>query len=316
MSPYTPVALPRQVRYDVVVRDNIVSRDNTEGATLDDAIDEALAAVAQQTAGYFGNEDQPGSSSTPDTLPAYDPTEVGMEGEATDDSLAAETDEVAAEAETEAEETFTVPPWEDPASPYYPQYLAYQRAEQDRQQLAQQQAQTRQMVTAIQAAKSEADANALFQQLQELDPQVAQQYHGQRVGLIQQARNAQAEMTRWQHSMAALHLAMADEVDPETLARIVARGEELVRQPGLDQMQGAVTSRRQVRQESSQREAALAQQIKDLQLQIAANKRITSGVDRVDTTQAKTPRAKSPADAENMDDFFEAWQGDLNRMFG
>ena len=280
-----------------------------------DPIAEALAAVdAQFTAQETGVLD---TAAAPDD-PLYDDEEVvDAEAEAPDDvPLETEADEAAAPGDPTGV-TPAALPWENPASPYYGQFLQFQQTEQRRQELEAQQTRTQLFLDALRTARETEDAKAFHQQLTDIDPQLAQQWLGQRTGMFQQVQNAEAQRVGTLNGAAAMHLAMVDVLgDEATVQQVIARSRELLATGGLPQMQQAVMQRKQFAQQKTQREAALEQQVKELQLKVAARGRKASGVDRVDATRAQAVRAKSAEETETFDDFWDQISPGLAEHFG
>lgn len=269
-----------------------------------DPIDEALAAVDAQ---FTSQERELDSDATPDEPLAYDPEVV-----------TAEADDADLEPETLDEpEPAQALPWHDPASPYYPQFLAYQQSEQQRQELQARETRTQQFLDLLRTAKENEGAQALYKQLEEVDPQMAQQYLGQRTGLMQRAQNAEQQRLGTLNGAAAMHLAMEDVLgDSAVVQQVVARSRELLATGGLRQMQMAVQTRQQAAAQQTQREAALAEENRTLKLQLAARQRRQSGVDRVDPAQGRSIRGKTAAETETFDDFWEEIAPGLSQHFG
>lgn len=263
-----------------------------------DPIAESLAAVQQQFAG----------GSPPDGVDTLD---ASLDAEQTSDDLEAaetdeSTDELSADADDEADE-ITIPPWDDPTSPYHPQFLAYQQTEQRKAELEGQQERTRRVLDAIRVAKSNQRVNELLKETAEIDPQLAKQWNDTRVGLIQGAQAAQQETVGYQHGMAAMHLAMVDLLGEENVQQVVARARELAAQPGLEQMQYAVQTRKQSATQVNSRIAELEKQNRVLQLQVAARQK-NPAAEVVDSTPVRRGKVTRPEDAENMDQFFEVFK--------
>jgi YesN/AraC family two-component response regulator len=272
----------------------------SEGYELDDQdfdpIAESLAAVQQQ----FAGERPPDGV---DTLDASEDVE-----QTSDDLEATETDETTEQLDADAEDDeITIPAWDDPASPYYPQFLAYQQTEQKKAELEAQQERTRAILNAIRVNQDNQRVKQLLDQTAEIDPELAKQWNANRVGLIQQTQAAQQETVGYQHGMAAMHLAMVDVLGEENVAPVIARARELAAQPGLEQMQYAVQTRKQSSTQVNARIAELEKQNRVLQLQVAARQK-NPAAELVDSTPVRRGKVTRPEDAENMDQFFEVFK--------
>jgi hypothetical protein len=281
-----------------------------------DPIADALSAVSAQFAGEVpkGLPSQPDAAETLDaaTLPYDDEEEIA--GAAPDDPDADPQDAASDDTDTDAAADADAPAfdWDSDANPYKSQAIQTQQQLQ-KHELARtlfQRIQERQ-----QAEAEENDARALIAQLQEVDPQLAETYSGQRQGLIQRTAQAQQEKAGWQHGMAAMVLAIREELGVEALERVRALGQEIVKHRGLDGMQQFVTARNQAAQSANGRIAELEEALRLALLQQGARSR-PAAADRVDSAPAARAKIARPEDTDNMDDFFAALAPQLNAHFG
>lgn len=275
-----------------------------------DPIAEALSAVSAQFAGdrppdaadaldaaslpYDDEDDFAGAS------PSDDPDDDQQDASSDDDDTT-----------TDAEAAPTVN-WDDEGNPYRTQAIQAQQ-ELQKHELARtlfQRIQAKQ-----QAEAEEADARALVEQLSEVDPQLAETFVGQRTGLIQRAAQAQEEKAAWTHSMAAMHMAMTEVLDPEQVQQIVELGREIVKQPGLGGMQQFVTTKRQAATSADKRVAELEEALRLALLQTGAKAR-PAAADRVDSAPAVRAKRTRPEDTDTMDDYWTALTPQLNAHFG
>lgn len=274
---------------------------------IDDPIAEALSAVADQ---FAGERPPPDASAALDAA-AYDEYDEGAAPDDPDADAAADDspDDIDAEADTEAAPAVN---WDDESNPYRAQAM---QAQQRVQQVESAIDLVRRINAAKQAQQAEEEAQALTAQLQEIDPQLAEVYQGQRQGLIQTTQQAVQEKAAWTHSMAALVMAMNEVLGEEATARVREYGQELVKQPGLDQMQQFVSTKRQAAQSADKRVAELEEALRLALLQQGAKTR-PAAADRVDSAPAARAKIARPEDADDMDGFFEAWTPQLNAHFG
>jgi hypothetical protein len=281
-----------------------------------DPIADALSAVSAQFAGEVpkGLPSQPDAAETLDaaTLPYDDEEEIA--GAAPDDPDADPQDASSDDTDTDAAADADAPTfdWDSDANPYKSQAIQTQQQLQ-KHELARtlfQRIQDRQ-----QAEAEENDARALIAQLQEVDPQLAETYSGQRQGLIQRTAQAQQETAGWQHGMAALVMAMNEVLGPDAVAQVRELGSEIARHRGLDQMQGFIQTRQQAAQSANARVAELEEALRLALLQNGARQR-PAAADRVDSAPAARAKIARPEDADNMDDFMEALTPMLNQHFG
>ena len=275
-----------------------------------DPIAEALSAVTAQFAGDR-------AAVAPDQGEAPDADEDAdlLDATPADDADAEPSDDTDTEdSETEAQPPAVIP-WEDPASPYHAQFLQAQEVARQRDEEAAKVQRTQDFLAALRAAKETEDAKAFHAQLQEIDPQLAQQWLGQRTGLVQQAAQAQQATVGYQHGLAALHLAMVDALGEEQAQQVVAAARTLAAQPGLEAMRQAVQARRQAVQGNDAKVAQLEAAVRELTARLSAKSR-PKAADVVDSAPKGAARATRPEDTENMDDFFAAWTPQLRAHFG
>ena len=153
--------------------------------------------------------------------------------------------------------------------------------------------------------------------MQEIDPDLAQQWLGQRTGLIQRMQETEQVRTGTLTGAAAMHLAMVDVLgDEATVRQIVERSRQLLATGSLPAMQQTVAQRRQAAQQQTVREAALAEENRTLKLQLAARGR-NPAADRVDGTRAKAAgHGGDPTKAKNFDEYWQMVGPDLAEKFG
>jgi hypothetical protein len=279
----------------------------------DDPIAEALSAVSAQLAGGSRGGSQPSTAETLDAanLP-YDDEE--FDDASPSDDPDADVDDSSDEIQADETDEGAAPAidWDDESNPYRTQALQ-QAQELQKHTLARdlfQRIQARQQMQA-----EEESAQELIAQLQEVDPQLAETYSGQRQGLIQRTAQAQQEKAGWQHGMAAMVLAIREELGEEALERVRALGQEIVKHRGLDGMQQFVTARNQAAQSANGRIAELEEALRLALLQQGARSR-PAAADRVDSAPAARAKIARPEDTDNMDDFFAALAPQLNAHFG
>ena len=261
-----------------------------------DPIADALAAVDKQYADRLGS---PVDASTLDA----DSDEDG--DVAANDLEASETDDTDDTVDASDDETTEELSWDNPEHPYHAYYLQAQAAEERAAEADQRRAQAQDLINRALIAKTQKEVNALFTDLNDLDPDIAsrvQQHTAQLAGRVQAG---QQESLGYQHGMAALHLAMVDVLGEEQANAVVERGRELSQKRDLDEMQQTVQSRHA----KSERETALERQVKALQLQVAAKRR-DPNAEKVDSSPARHRRpATTPETAETMDQFWDSWEG-------
>lgn len=275
-----------------------------------DPIAEALSAVSAQ---FAGERSQPDAADALDAASLPYDDEEDFAGDAPSDDPNADADDSSDELQAESDEPAApTVNWDDESNPYRTQAIQ-QAQELQKHNLARdlfQRIQARQ-----QAQAEEESAQELIAQLQEVDPQLAETYSGQRQGLIQRTAQAQQETAGWQRGMAALVLAIQEELGDEALGRVRALGQELAKHPNFDGMQQFVQTRKQATTNADKRVAELEDVVRQLLLQQGAKSR-PAAADRVDSAPAARPKATRPEDADDMDGFFAAWQPDLDAHFG
>lgn len=271
-----------------------------------DPIAEALSAVSAQ----FAGERPPDSTATldADALP-YDDEEETIDASPSDDPDADAEQSSDDDTTAEAAPAFD---WDSDDNPYKSQAI---QANDQVQRFNTAMDLMRRIQAAKQAEAEEQDAQALIAQLQEVDPQMAEQYSGQRQGLLQRTAEATHKMVGWQHSMAAMALAMREVLGDEAFEQVRALGEEIVKHPNLDGMQQALANKRQAATASDKRVAELEEALRLALLQNGARQR-PKAADVVDSAPAARAKIARPEDADNMDDYFAALAPQLDAHFG
>ena len=173
-----------------------------------------------------------------------------------------------------------------------------ERAEAEKQREAQAR------YAAWQEQEAEKKSNAYYQELEQVDPDLAKQYLGFRQGVMQQRRDAEARANGAEHGLTAAMIALEQVVGPEQFQQVLELTGHLVSYPSADQMQSALTQERQRIDKDSAEKAALQKTIMELRARVEAQER-PAAADAVDRGAAGPGTGNRPEDATDFNTFFE-----------
>lgn len=176
------------------------------------------------------------------------------------------------------------------------------KAEKDRQVAAQWQAWREQ--------EAEKQSSAYYQELEQVDPDLAKTYLGMRQGIVQQRREAEGRAQGAEHGLTAAMVALEQVVTPEQFQRVLSLTEHLVAYPDAVQMQSAIQQERQRTQSASAEKAALEKTILELRSQLEATSR-PALADAVDGAASGAGIGTRIEDAPDFDTFFVRLTGNL-----
>ena len=157
---------------------------------------------------------------------------------------------------------------------------------------------------AWQEQEAEKKSNAYFQELEQVDPDLAKQYLGFRQGVMQQRREAEARANGAEHGLTAAMIALEQVVGPEQFQQVLELTGHLVSYPSADQMQSALMQERQRIDKDSAEKAALQNTIRELRARVEAQER-PAAADAVDRGAAGPGTGTRLEDAPDFDTFFE-----------
>ena len=161
-----------------------------------------------------------------------------------------------------------------------------------------------------QEQEAEKQSNAYYQELAQLDPELAKNYLGLRQGIMQQRREAEQRAAGAERGLTAAMIALEQVVTPEQFQQVLAMTEQLVTLPDANQMQAAIQQERQRMQAAEAEKRALEQTIRELRSQLEAKARpeLADAVDRGANGAALGTRLE---DAPDFDTFFGQLTGTL-----
>lgn len=253
-----------------------------------DPIDEALDSVFQQ----FAATDAPNSETT---------QSASADAQPTDDLEALDGDSDGTETQDASDDSEVEIPWDNPESPLHQHYLQHTEALRVAEQAEQRREQAQQLLANIQAARENQTDQQLVNDLNELDPEISVRVQDTVGRYVRRADAARNESLGFQHGMAALHMALEAALPQDTLNQVLDQARVLVKADSLERMQQMV----QGRQQESQTIADLRNQLKTLQLQVAAQGG-NPMAQMVDSTPAQPRRKTRPQETETFDEFFDS----------
>ncbi len=156
---------------------------------------------------------------------------------------------------------------------------------------------------AWQEQEAEKKANAYYQELEQVDPDLAKQYLGLRQGVMQQRREAEQRAFGAEHGLTATMIALEQVIGPEQFNQVLELTGHLVTYQSADQMQNALMQEKRRVTEQSAKEAAMQKTIMELRARIDAQERPLAA-DAVDRGAAGPGSGTRLEDAPDFDTFF------------
>lgn len=245
---------------------------------------------------------------------AWDELAAAIDGDEVAEPSPAEPDAPEAQAQTETEQTApdgldaatAAEPVAEPEPDARAAELAAREAalaERERAE-AQARAEAAARYQAWQEQEAEKKSNAYYQELEQVDPDLAKGYLGLRQGVMQQRRDAEARANGAEHGLTAAMIALEQVVGPEQFQQVLELTGHLVSYPSADQMQSALTQERQRIDRDSAEKAALQKTIMELRARVDAQER-PAAADAVDRGAAGPGTGNRPEDATDFNTFFE-----------
>ena len=176
------------------------------------------------------------------------------------------------------------------------------KAEKDRRLAAQWQA--------LQEQEAEKRSSAYYQELEQVDPDLAKTYLGMRQGIMQQRREAEGRAQGAEHALTAAMVALEQVVTPEQFQQVLDLTGHLVAYPDAIQMQSAIQQERQRTQSADAEKQALQRTITELRSQLEATSR-PALADAVDGAASGAGIGTRIEDAPDFDTFFGQLTGTL-----
>ena len=244
---------------------------------------------------------------------AWDELTAAIDGEYAAEPSPAEPNAPAADVQTESEQPISDASADDADAEPEAEELdaraadlaAREAALAERERIAAvQQAQAQARYLAWQEQEAEKRSNAYYQELEQVDPDLAKQYLGFRQGVMQQRRDAEQRANGAEHGLTAAMIALEQVVGPEQFQQVLELTGHLVTYQSADQMQNAIAQERQRINRESAEKAALQQTIRELRAQIEAQGR-PEAADAVDRGAAGPAPGNRPEDAADFNEFFE-----------
>ena len=236
-----------------------------------------------------------------------------IDGEPAAEPSPAEPETPQAQAQTDAEETTpdgtdadvaAEPAVEEP-DPRETDLAAREAALAERERAeAEKQRDAQARYAAWQEQEAEKKSNAYYQELEQVDPDLAKQYLGFRQGVMQQRRDAEARANGAETGLTATAIAAEYVLGKEKFQQIMDLAGHLLNYPNPDAMQQALVQERQRIDKDSAEKAAMQQTIKELRAQIEARER-PAAADAVDRGAAGPGTGARLQDATDFNDFFE-----------
>jgi hypothetical protein len=161
----------------------------------------------------------------------------------------------------------------------------------------------------LQEQEAEKQSNTYYQELSEVDPELAKNYLGLRQSIQQKRREAEQRAYGAEHGLTAAMIAL-ETVDPDAFQQVIALTEHLVAYPDANQMQAAIAQERQRITAQTEKEAILEKTIKELRTRLDAQERdpLADAVDRGASGSGQGTRLE---DAPDFDTFFEQFSQTL-----
>lgn len=245
---------------------------------------------------------------------AWETLTAAIDGEPAAEPSPAEPDAPEADAQTVTDQTApdgveepaAVEPDADPEPDAKAAELAAREAalaERERAE-AQAKAEAQARYLAWQEQEAEKKSNAYYQELEQVDPDLAKQYLGFRQGVLQQRREAEARANGAEHGLTAAMIALEQVVGPEQFQQVLELTGHLVSYQSADQMQNALMQEKRRAAEQSAEKAALQNTIRELRAQIEAKNR-PAEADAVDRGAAGPGSGTRLQDAPDFGTFFE-----------
>jgi hypothetical protein len=214
--------------------------------------------------------------------------------------------------EIEPEDTLAVA-GEPPTEPD-PRQAELDRREQVLAEREAQEAQKQQQLAArwqqLQEQEAEKQSNAYYQELSEVDPELAKNYMGLRQSIQQKRREAEQRAYGAEHGLTAAMIAL-ETVNPDAFQQVLELTEHLVAYPDANQMQAAIAMERQRITAQTEKEAILEKTIKELRTRLDAQER-NPLADAVDRGSSGPGRGTKLEDAPDFDTFFEQFSQTLS----
>lgn len=163
---------------------------------------------------------------------------------------------------------------------------------------------------AAQEMEAEKRSNAYYQELEQLDPDLAKTYLGMRQGILQQRREAEQQRVAAERGLTAAMVAAEAVLGAEQFQNLLSLTENLVTYEDAQQMQWAIQQERQRLQSADAEKQALEKTIKELRSQLEAKERpvLADAVDGGSTGPGHGARLE---DAPDFDTFFDQFSSSL-----
>ena len=244
---------------------------------------------------------------------AWDELAAVIDGEPAAEPSPAEPETPEALVQTDAEQTApdgqdapaVAEPVVEDADPRLAEIEAREAALAERERAeAQQRAEAQARYAAWQEQEAEKRSNAYYQELEQVDPELAKQYLGFRQGIVQQRREAETRANAAELGLTAAMIALEQVIGEEQRQQVLDLTSHLVTYGSADQMQAALMQERQRVQRDSAEKAALQKTIQELRARIDAQER-PAAADAVDRGAAGPGTGQRPEDASDFNTFFE-----------
>jgi hypothetical protein len=211
--------------------------------------------------------------------------------------------------EIEAEDALST----EPVAEVDPRQAEIERREQALAEREAQEAQRQQQLAAqwqqLQEREAEKQSNAYYQELEQVDPELAKNYLGLRQSIQQKRREAEQRANGAELGLTAWSVAL-ETISPEVFQQTVELTEHLVGYGSVEQMQAAIAMEKQRLTQQSQKEAALEKTIKELRTRLDAQQRDPLA-DAVDRGSSGPGMGTKLEDAPDFDTFFEQFSQTL-----
>lgn len=155
-----------------------------------------------------------------------------------------------------------------------------------------------------QEQEAEKKSNAVYQELEQVDPDLAKQFLTIKQTDSHKRREAEGRANGAERGLTAAMIALESLVDPAVFQQVLDTTGELVGYDSADQMQSAIQQKRQSAQAADADKALLEKTVRELRLQLSAQER-PAHADAVDRGQSGPGSGARIEDATDFDTFFE-----------